>query len=337
MMAVDYISESPPVLRDFLVYHESIRGHSRLTTEQYFFDLRLLFRFLKQRRGLVETFNSFDDVPIHDVDVAFLSKVTLSEIYEFLNYLTREQPTQKNSRHTDYGIGPAARARKVVAIRSFYKYLVNKVHLLSENPVHDLDTPKPNKRLPKHLTLNESVDLLKNVDGRNQVRDYCILTLFLNCGLRISELAGLNLTDIRDDSLRIIGKGNKERVVFINESCLTALQDYLPIREKIAGTDGPKALFLSSQIKRMHVNTIHYLVKNHLLAAGLDSTQFSAHKLRHTAATLMLQNGVDVRALQEVLGHEHLNTTQLYTHVDNEALRTAARANPLANIKRNNE
>ena len=333
-MAIDYFAESPAVLRDFLIYHETIRGHSRLTTEHYFYDLRLFFRFIKQRRGLLETFAGFDDISIKDVDVPFLSAVTIAEVYDFLNYLSREQPTQKNSRFTEYGVMASTRARKVVAIRTFYKYLVNKARVLTENPLSDLDSPKVDKRLPKYLTLSESVGLLSGVEGRHMVRDYCIITLFLNCGLRISEVSGINLADIRDDSLRIIGKGNKERVVFLNDACQSALNDYLPLRQAVKDPLDPKALFLSSHRKRIGVDMLHKLVKKHLLAAGLDTAQFSAHKLRHTAATLMLQNGVDIRALQEVLGHEHLNTTQIYTHVDNEDLRVAARANPLSRVKR---
>jgi site-specific recombinase XerD len=336
-MATNFFAESPSVLRDFLVYHETIRGHSRLTTEHYFYDLRLFFRFLKQRRGLVESYGSFDDIGIHDVDVPFLAQVTLSEVYDFLHYLNREQPKQKNSAHTGFGVKASTRARKVVAVRTFYKYLVNKARVITENPLRDLDSPKVDKRLPKHLTLSESVTLLSGVEGRHSVRDYCILTLFLNCGLRISEVSGINLSDIRDDSLRIIGKGNKERIVFLNDACQSALADYLSIRAAINDPADPKALFLSAQKKRIGVDMLHKLVKKHLLSAGLDSTQFSAHKLRHTAATLMLQNGVDIRALQEVLGHEHLNTTQIYTHVDNEDLRVAARANPLSRVRRKEE
>ena len=200
------------------------------------------------------------------------------------------------------------------------------------NPVKDLDMPKLKKTLPKYLTLDESMQLLDSVDGQNRERDYCILTFFLNCGLRISELCGLNLQDIQDDAMRVLGKGNKVRIVYLNEACKTALQSYLAVRRPIVGRD-KNALFLSSRNERVSRSTVHALVKKHLGAAGLDTTQYSTHKLRHTAATLMLQNGVDVRAVQEVLGHEHLNTTEIYTHIDNEALRVAARANPLSRVK----
>jgi site-specific recombinase XerD len=283
---------------------------------------------------MVNNFTCYDDIPIHDVDVPFLSSVTIAEVYDYLNYLSREQPVQKNSRHTEYGVSKTTRARKIVVIRSFYKYMVNKAQLMKVNPIPEIDSPKIDKRLPKHLTLHESVGLLSSVEGRHALRDYCILTLFLNCGLRISEVAGINLSDIRGDSLRVFGKGSKERIVFLNDACQAALEEYLIIRKTVTNPIDPKALFLSAQKKRIGVDMLHKLVKKHLLAAGLDSAQFSAHKLRHTAATLMLQNGVDIRALQEVLGHEHLNTTQIYTHVDNEDLRVAARANPLSRVKR---
>ena len=205
------------------------------------------------------------------------------------------------------------------------------MHLLRENPVKDIDSPKLKKSLPKYLTLDESLQLLDAVDGPNQERDYAILTLFLNCGLRISELVGLNVQDIHGETLRVLGKGNKTRIVYLNDACQTALQQYVAVRRPIVGRDA-NALFLSSQNERISRSTVHAMVKKRLLQAGIDASQYSSHKLRHTAATLMLQNGVDVRAVQEVLGHEHLNTTEIYTHVDNESLRVAAKANPLSHV-----
>ena len=209
----------------------------------------------------------------------------------------------------------------------------NKMHLLRENPVKDIDSPKLQKTLPKYLTLDESLRLLESVDGKNQERDYCILTLFLNCGLRISELVGLNLRDIQDEALRVLGKGNKIRVIYLNDACQDALRRYLAVRRPITGRDA-NALFLSSRNERISRSMVHAMVKKRLSAAGLDESQYSSHKLRHTAATLMLQNGVDVRAVQEVLGHDHLNTTEIYTHVDNDSLRIAAKATPLSRVKR---
>lgn len=311
-----------PVLRDFLTYHETILGHSRRTADEYYLDLRRFFRYLKRSRKLADDKIPFDQIPIDDVDLNLLGSVTMTDVYEFVNFLSR-----------DCSLGPAGRSRKIATLRSFYKYLTVKAHLLDENPIQNLDSPRLKKSLPRYLNLDESIALLNAVDGPNKERDYCILTLFLNCGLRISELAGLNITDVREDQLRVLGKGNKERQVYLNAACLAALQDYFVVRPKTAGTDS-KALFISKRHQRMTTSAIHYMVKQRFKQAGLDSTLYSSHKLRHTAATLMLENGVDVRTLQEVLGHEHLNTTQIYTHVSNDNLRSAALANPLANVKK---
>ena len=325
----DYRTDAPPILRDFLVYHETIQGHSRRTVDEYFLDLRNFFRFLKLARN-----TPLDQISIDDVDLELVSSVTLSDVYSYMNYLSRDRIVHPNSPDAHSGLSAPARARKVAAIRSFYKYLTNKAKLISENPMQDLDSPHLKKSLPRYLDLEESVSLLDHVDGANQARDYCILTLFLNCGLRISELVGLNVTDVRGNQLRVLGKGNKERMLFLNEACQSALEDWLTERSMLTLVD-QNALFVTLQNRRrISRAAVHKLVKKHLAAAGLDSTQYSAHKLRHTAATLMLQNGVDVRTLQEVLGHDHLNTTQIYTHVDNDDLRTAARANPLGKVKK---
>ena len=320
---MDYREEAPEILVDFLSYHETVRGHSNKTVDEYYLDLRSFFRYLKQRRHLVPADTPTDEIPIYDIDLAFVSSITLNDVYDYLSYLNRVR-----------ALNAASRARKVATFRSFFKYLTNKTHQLAENPIQDLDTPKAMKSLPRYLTLEESRALLSSVEGKYQARDFCILTLFLNCGLRISELIGLNLSDLHGDSIRVLGKGNKERILYLNDACQEAIQAYLPQREAMHPLD-PQALFLSNQRTRISKSTVHLLVKKHLTDAGIDATQYSSHKLRHTAATLMLQNGVDVRTLQEVLGHDHLNTTQIYTHVDNEELRAAAKANPLAGIHPN--
>ena len=319
---MDYRTEAPPILRDFLVYHETIQGHSHRTVDEYYLDLRNFFRFLKQNKNLVSKDLPLDDISIADVDLGLIRDITLTDIYSYMNYLSR-----------DRGLNNTSRARKVATIRSFYKYLTNKAKLLETNPVQDLDSPRLKKTLPKYLNLEESMDLLDSVEGKNSSRDYCILTLFLNCGLRISELVGLNKTDVRGDQLRVLGKGNKERMLYLNDACQQALENWMTERDSLTLVD-QNALFVTLQNRRrISTAAVHKLVKKPLAAAGLDSTQYSSHKLRHTAATLMLQNGVDVRTLQEVLGHDHLNTTQIYTHVDNEDLRTAAKANPLGNVR----
>jgi len=329
---MNYRDIAPPVVCDFLSYHENIKAHSQKTVDEYFLDLRNFFRYIKQLRDSSLRGIAWDDISIMDVDIHLIRSITLTDIYSYLTYLSRDRAQQPNSGNTGYGLSPATRARKIATLRSFFNYLTLKVHLLEENPIKDLDSPKLMKSLPKYLTLDESIELLNSVDGANRQRDYCILTLFLNCGLRISELIGLNINDIQGDSLRVLGKGNKVRIVYLNDACKDALEAYLDVRRPIIGRD-QNALFLSTRNQRISRSNVHALVKKHIGHAGLDSSEYSSHKLRHTAATLMLQNGVDVKAVQEVLGHEHLNTTEIYTHIDNEALRVAAKANPLAKVK----
>ena len=324
--------DSPQLLLDFLSYHETIKAHSQRTVDEYYLDMRNFFRYLKQQRDPALADQPLDAIDIRDIDIDFISRITLTDIYSYLTYLSRDRVQHQNSENSNKGLNAASRARKLATIRSFFNYICNKRHLLEDNPCKDVDTPKQMKSLPRYLTLNESLSLLDAVDGPHRERDYCILTLFLNCGLRISELIGLDVTDIHDDALRILGKGNKVRVVYLNQACKDALARYMAVRRPITGRD-KNALFLSAQNQRISRSTVHALVKKHLSAAGLDSEKYSSHKLRHTAATLMLQNGVDVKAVQEVLGHEHLNTTEIYTHIDNEALRVAAKANPLSHVK----
>lgn len=326
-----HTNDTPSILRDFLTYHEAIQGHSKKTVDEYFLDLRNFFRYLKIEKGKVPRSADFDSIDISDVDLELIRTVGLSDVYSYMNYLSRDRAQHPNSSQTDYGLKATSRARKVAAIRSFYKYLTNKAKLLSENPMQDLDAPRMKKSLPKYLDLDSSIQLLESVDGPFRERDYCILTLFLNCGLRISELIGLNISDLRGDQLRVLGKGNKERILYLNPACVQAIQDYIAARNQERAID-KNALFLSRRRTRISKAAVEKLVKKYLLKAGLDSTQYSPHKLRHTAATLMLQNGVDVRTLQELLGHENLNTTQIYTHVTNENLRLAAKANPLGQL-----
>lgn len=330
---MDYRIDAPPILREFLTYHEAIQGHSRKTVDEYFLDLRNFFRYIKIEKGKAPRTAELDDVSIDDVDLDLVRSVGLTDVYSYMSYLSRDRANRPNSDKTGYGLNASSRARKVATIRSFYKYLTNKAKLISENPMQDLDSPRTKKSLPRYLDFEGSLSLLEAVDGQFKERDYCILTLFLNCGLRISELIGLNLTDIRDDQIRVLGKGNKERILYLNEACKSAITDYVVARGTIGIID-KNALFISQRRTRISKAAVEKLVKKYLTMAGLDSTQYSPHKLRHTAATLMLQNGVDVRTLQEVLGHDHLNTTQIYTHVDNDDLRVAARANPLGSVKR---
>jgi len=250
---MDYRLESPQILKDFLMYHENIKGHSPKTVDEYFLDLRTFFRFLKIERGLVPRTTNFDDIPIKDIDLAFLRDVTLNEVYDYLTFLARDRVVNQHSHYKEYGLSAKTRARKIACIRSFYKYLTVKAKLLAENPVADLDSPKTPKSLPRYLTLDESRRLLNAVDGNNRERDYCILCIFLNCGLRISEIVSLNVSDYHADALRIIGKGNKERVVYLNDGTKRAVADWLAIRRHLV-PDREPALFVSNRRTRISRN-----------------------------------------------------------------------------------
>lgn len=324
-------SDCPQVLRDFLAYHETIKGQSQKTISEYYLDLRMFLRFIKLMRSDMPIHTRLDDIPINDVDIDFIREITTSEIFDFLSYLANDRNPNPDSPVPDYGISATARARKLSAIKSLYKYLTVRTKQLNENPVADLEYPKIRKNLPKYLTFEQSAALLSAVSGPNEKRDYAILMLFLNCGIRRSELVSLNISDVYDDRIRVIGKGNKERFVYFGSSCRKAIDAYLAERNKRILSDN-RALFGSRDNNRISVTAVHRLVKKALLQAGLDSAQFSAHKLRHTAATMMLSGGVDVKTVQEVLGHENLNTTQIYTHIENTELKIAAEANPLSKL-----
>jgi len=324
-------NDCPQVVRDFLVYHETIKGQSPRTISEYYLDLRMFFRFMKLMRQDMPIHTHLDEIDITDIDLNFIAEIKTSDILDFLSYLASDRVQNVNSPAPDYGISPTARARKLSALKSFYKYLTLRTKLLSENPAADLEYPKLRKSLPKYLTLEQSSKLLQAVSGQNQARDYAILMIFLNCGIRRSELVGLNLTDVYEDRIRVVGKGNKERFVYFGSACRKAIDKYLPIRQKQILTDN-RALFGSRNGNRISVDAVHALVKKAFMKAGLDATQFSAHKLRHTAATMMLSGGVDVKTVQEVLGHENLNTTQIYTHIENTELKIAAEANPISKL-----
>lgn len=323
--------DCPQILREFLIYHETIKGQSPLTISEYYLDLRMFLRFIKLMRNDMPINTDLETIDIKDVDLNFVRSIDTSEIFDFLSYLANDRAINPENPAPDYGISASARARKLSAIKSFYKYLTVRTKQLTENPVADLEYPKLRKSLPKYLTMEQSSSLLQAVSGPNEKRDYAILMLFLNCGIRRSELVGLNLSDVYEDRIRVVGKGNKERFVYFGSACRKAIDAYLVERSKKVLTDN-KALFGSRDGNRISVTAVHRLVKKALMQAGLDSTQFSAHKLRHTAATMMLSGGVDVKTVQEVLGHENLNTTQIYTHIENTELKIAAEANPLSKL-----
>lgn len=327
-MNLDLIDDIPDIVREFLEYHSTVRGHSDKTVIAYYTDLKILFKYLKQRRRLVPRDIAFDDIDIIDVDLDFIKAIKLEELYRYQSF----SPEYMES---DRMLSAASRCRRTSTVKSFFNYLCNKRHLLEHNIAQELDMPKRPGSLPRFLEEEECEKLLNACEGKFMYRDYCILMLFISCGLRVSELVSLNIHDIYDDHLRVVGKGNKERVIYFADGCREALDDYLAVRDngKIA-EEAANALFISSRNTRITTRGVQMMVDKNLKLAGLDSSRFSPHKLRHTAATLMLKNGVDTRALQEVLGHSNLNTTQIYTHLDNTALHEAAMANPIGRKKK---
>ena len=324
-------ADCPQILRDFLAYHENIKAQSPRTISEYYLDLRLFLRFIRLMHNEMPLSTNINVIPIKDIDIEFIRSITTSQIFDFLSYLANDRIANPDALSPERGISATSRSRKLSAIKSFYKYLTIRTKQLTENPVADLEYPKLRKSLPRYLTFKESAALLQSVSGPNAKRDYAILMLFLNCGIRRSELVGLNLNDVYEDRIRVIGKGNKERFVYFGTSCRKAIEAYLPERNKQVLSDN-RALFGSRDSNRISVTAVHRLVKKALLQAGLDPELYSAHKLRHTAATMMLSGGVDVKTVQEVLGHENLNTTQIYTHIENTELRLASEANPLSKI-----
>jgi site-specific recombinase XerD len=323
MMDQEIMAEAPPIIKEFLGYIETIKGKSPKTTEEYYLDLRTFFRYIKKSRGLVSPTADFEEISISDINLELIKTIDLTQVYEYMNFLGTIRHNKANTR-----------SRKVSSLRAFFKFLTNKTGKLKVNPVEELETPKLKKTLPKYLTLEQSISLLSKAEGPYKERDYCMLVLFLNCGMRLSELVGLNLSDVRHGSstLKITGKGNKERIVYLNEACLDALKRYIAVRPK--NVIDKNALFISKQNKRISPKTVQYIVKKYLAEIDLDGPGYSVHKLRHTAATLMYQYGhVDIRVLKDILGHENLGTTQIYTHLSDEQMAKAAQANPLSGIK----
>jgi integrase/recombinase XerD len=317
--------DMPLVLKDFLNYLQTIKGKSVNTIQVYFYDLRVFFRFLKIHKNLVDKKTGFNDIDISDVDIELIKTVTLSDLYAFMSYVSN---IRDNSSY--------ARARKVSSLKSFFNYLTNKAKLLETNPASELESPKIFKRLPRYLNIEESKQLLSSVDGEYSERDYAILTLFLNCGIRLSELVGINLSSIKNDTLTVIGKGNKERIIPLNKACLDAIEEYKKVRPT-SGIKDKNALFISRRKQRISKVTVQHIVKKYIKQSGLDPQRYSTHKLRHTAATLMYKHGhVDIRALQEILGHESIATTEIYTHLDKQQIRDALDSNPLSGFTRKN-
>lgn len=329
MVEKSFLNEFPVLIREFAAYKLTIQACSEKTVSEYLLDLRTFCRYLvAEAEDIDKSGEDFEKITISHLDAPFFESITTGQIYEFLYYADKERGNENR-----------AKARKLSAIKSFYKYLTVKKKLFDNNPAITIETPKMKKQLPKHLTLEESMDLLNAVrsdtESKTKERDYAILTLFLNCGMRLSELAGISLSDLDPElrSLRVLGKGAKERMIYLNDACRDALNVYLPIRRGTL-TKGDNALFLSSRAQRISVKTVQWMVYKYLKAAGLEHRHFSTHKLRHTAATLMYQSGkVDIRVLKDILGHEQLNTTQIYTHISNANMEDAMQNNPLAEVK----
>lgn len=317
--------EIPNFIREFLLYMQNIKNRSQSTIREYHYDLRDAFRFLKlykiDKVKLNQINNELiENTDITDLDIKFVKKIELTDLYEYLNYLSNVRLDR-----------PTTRARKIAAIKSFFNFMTFKQKILEKNPAVELETPKLGKRLPKYLSLDESLALLHSIEGKNEKRDTCIITLFLNCGLRLSELVAINFKDIKDNTLQVIGKGDKERSVYLNDACQKALKEYIAVRPK--DVKDHDALFISERGTRIGKRTVEMMVKKYITMAGLDPKKYSPHKLRHTAATLMHKyGGVDIRSLQQILGHESISTTEIYTHVDSEQVKEALEKNPLNNI-----
>lgn len=312
------------VLNDYLNYMESIKGVSPNTVKEYYLDLRSFFKFIKIRHNLVDPDTDFNDIKISDIDIKFINKINIQDLHAYISYADRERNNKS-----------AAKSRKVASLRSFFQYLYGKIGVIDQDPSQSLESPKIESRHPVYLTLEESRDLLdavlSNKNEEYRKRDYAIIMLFLNCGLRLSELVSIDINKIEkdEDKLTVIGKGNKERVIYLNKACIEAINDYMKVRPK--NVNDPEALFISKRKNRMSNRAIQHMVDRYLERAGLDTDIYSVHKLRHTAATLMYQHGnVDIRALQEILGHESVSTTQIYTHANDERLRKAIQQNPLS-------
>ena len=310
-----------PLLENYCSYMLAALGRAELTVKEYRYDLILFARFLKIDRGLVPEDTPLEEIDISDIDVKMLNTVTTDDLLAFVIWLSRSRK-QSN----------AARARHIASLRSFFKYLHSKRRVIDSNPAYDLESPKIGKRNPKYLTLEQSQNLLKTAydsPKESNERDYCMLTLFLNCGMRLSELRGINTNDIKGTTLTVIGKGNKERTIYLNDACLEALNDWMDKRATLKiKPEAERALFVSKRGTRIQLTIKHLLEE-----AGIDTNVYSVHKLRHTAATLMYKYGkVDIRNLQMILGHQSVSTTQIYTHVDDEALQRAIESNPLANF-----
>lgn len=329
------LSSMPKTVREFATYKTAIENCSQKTVGEYVLDLRTFFRYIVASRDGISLYSEeFSEIDLRSIDVEYIKSIGTDEIYEFLLYVGQYRDNQWS-----------AKSRKLSALKSYYKFMTIKKHYLEENPVINIESPKRKKTLPKYLNLEESKALLESVindkESKTKERDYAIITLFLNCGMRLSELVNINLNDLDSEMrcVKVTGKGAKERIIYLNHACQSALLSYLELREQNDtehNNYSVQPLFLSSRNQRISPKTVQHVVYKYLKLAGLGYKGFSVHKLRHTAATLMYQSGnVDVRVLKDILGHEQLNTTQIYTHVSDESMENAMYANPLSSITNN--
>ena len=322
-MSFSIKDEMPDLLQQYALYLRNIRGLSAKTVNEYCMDLRTFFRFLKAKDLGMTEYSRLAEISVRDIDLDYIRRIKALDIFEFMNFVADERNNMSSTRQ-----------RKSSSLKSFFQYLTVHEKLLSEDPTEQLTPPKAKKALPHFLSLEQSIELLHAVDGPEAERDRCILTLFLNCGMRLSELVAINIRDViqNNSTLRIIGKGNKERIVYLNQACMDAIQSYLVVRPK-DGVKDRDALFLSSRKTRISPKTVQFLVKKYLNKIGLSGPGYSVHKLRHTAATLMYRYGdVDIRVLQDILGHANLGTTEIYTHTSSSQMEEAINANPLAHV-----
>jgi len=312
---LDYRKTAAPIIREFLTYHEVVCGHSRNTIDAYYSDLRTFLGWLHTQERPHDADADSDE----SASIELFAALKKSDIFEYLTWLSR-----------DRSLDAATRARRLSAVRSLYRYLVVVTEQIPSDPTAGVTPPKPKKTLPSYLDQEQALLLLDAPDGKHELRDKTILMLFLTCGLRVSELVGLNLNSVRDDLVKVMGKGSKERVVYFSEAMKEQMSEYLETRKMLDPKKGhEQALFLSNRLTRISVRRVQSMVDDKLVSAGLDPSFISPHKLRHTAATLLLKNGVDIRVLQDFLGHERLDTTKIYTHVDSTDLRLAAEASPI--------
>lgn len=320
---MNYRDTACPLVREFLNYHEVIRGHSQRTVDGYYNDIKVFLGWYHMQERPRDENAQYDE----SITVEQLSLLKKEDIYDYMTWLSREKRN-----------GSTSISRKISALKSFFAYLVTEKECLPENPTLTVKTPKKPKKIPSVLNDQQAEQLIAAPSGTYELRDTTILLLFLTCGLRVSELVGLDLNDVTKEYVKVLGKGNKERIVYMSDAMRKQMRNYLDMRYKLVAKPGhEKALFLSRLNKRICVRRIQKLVDQKCQAAGLDSRNYSPHKLRHTAATLLLKEGIDVRVLQEILGHERLDTTQIYTHVDDADLRLAAKASHLGEKKKNSE